>query len=316
MLISDAKTIQSAISGKYPWAQEKDRDCILSPDCDGFLCGLYMSHFFGWKIKGYYDGRALFVEKNTDPAKCVFLDMEIWRPDVQSIGQHMLYLNVNRPPQKEVEINFCNCLSPNNIRRFDFNSRFMQKYPLGTIHLLLAILPQNDLLITESGYAPLFYVDGTFKNLLNYPENCLDWLCFLDAENNALNDLFYGKYPFSRLMSVMCDFFKLIQSSSRRRLDKLPLVAKDGTVNIENGAIPKTQKEVTELFLRKMGEMIGWTYQSNYWQWDNYNHYVFDKKSIKPTLGRFKNIIEDNPLSWAIISRESVEYTIDNHGIF
>lgn len=74
----------------YPWIVEEGRDCIVSPDSDGLLCGLFMSHYLGWKIRGFYDGKVLLLAKGVMPKDCVFLDMEIYREGVKSIGQHML----------------------------------------------------------------------------------------------------------------------------------------------------------------------------------------------------------------------------------
>lgn len=313
--MTDIKHIQEIVAD-YPWLRERGRDCILSPDCDGFLCGLFMSHFYDWNIKGYYDGNALFIEKNTDHQKCVFLDMEICRPTIESIGQHMLYFNVKRPPQDEISANFCNCLSPNNIRKFDFKGKFMQKYPLATIHLLMALLPQDgdD---NWKDFAPLFFVDGTFKNLLNYPENCLDWLNFLDSKNNVLLNLFHSDYPLSQLMLLMLGFFKsLKEMPGDNRPDRFSLTAKNSDIILQNDAIPDTQKLQTETFLRTVGNMTKWEYLPEKWNWSDYTAYVFEKGSIVPSLGRFQELMAKRPLSWAIISRASIEYTIDSRGVF
>ncbi len=49
----------NALIEKYPWIVKKDMNCILSPDSDGLLCGLLMSHYFGWNIVGFYDGKVM-----------------------------------------------------------------------------------------------------------------------------------------------------------------------------------------------------------------------------------------------------------------
>jgi len=38
------------ICKKYSWILEEDHYCILSPDSDGLLCGLFMSMFLKWKV--------------------------------------------------------------------------------------------------------------------------------------------------------------------------------------------------------------------------------------------------------------------------
>jgi len=64
---------------RFPWVVERDQNCILSPDSDGLLCGLLMSHYLEWKIRGFYDGKVLVIEDNFHPQDCIFLDMEIFR---------------------------------------------------------------------------------------------------------------------------------------------------------------------------------------------------------------------------------------------
>lgn len=303
-----AATRRELLPSACSYLRETGRDCILSPDCDGFLCGLYMSHYLNWRIRGYYDGKVLMVEKSIDPAKCVFLDMEICRPHVQSVGQHMLYYNVERKPQADLEKGFALCLSPNNLRRFDFCNQFMQKYPLATIHLLMTLSPRP-VKHYEGDFAPLFYVDGVFKNLLNYPENCLDWLNFLDAEHTPLGKLFCGDYPFARLMRVMKEFFLLLDGMTgpNRRPDKLPLPG--------NGIFSDAQRQQSESFIQAMGDLTKWHYRPEKWTWSNYTSHALVKESITPGLARFQELMTQRPLSWAITSRGSIEYTLDPDGV-
>ena len=47
----------------YPWIFEENKNCIISPDSDGFMCGLLMSHFFNWNIKGFYDGKVMLYSQ-------------------------------------------------------------------------------------------------------------------------------------------------------------------------------------------------------------------------------------------------------------
>jgi len=50
----------------HPWIVFEDCDCIISPDCDGFLCGLLVSNLLNWNIVGFYDGKALVFENKID----------------------------------------------------------------------------------------------------------------------------------------------------------------------------------------------------------------------------------------------------------
>ena len=169
------KTINySLLIKQHPWILHKNQNCILSPDADGLLCGLFMSKYLDWNIKGFYDSKVLLKEEGVDTKKCIFLDMEIFRKEIRSVGQHLLLFNKNNHP--EDWDNFENCISPNNIRNYDFKNNFQLKYPLGTIHILLSIISQKHKVRFKKDIIPiLLYVDGTFKNLFNYPENCLSW---------------------------------------------------------------------------------------------------------------------------------------------
>jgi len=113
-----------AIVKNYPWIIQEKMNCILSPDSDGLLCGLLMGHVFDWSVKGFYDGNILVVEKGVDIQRCVFLDMEILRQGICSVGHHMLLYNKrNVPAQLDAPEN---CISINTIRKYDAQHDFAQ----------------------------------------------------------------------------------------------------------------------------------------------------------------------------------------------
>ncbi len=149
-----------AVLERYPWLAQKNLKCVLSPDSDGLLCGLLMSHYFDWHIKGFYDGKVLVLEKGTLANECVFLDMEVFRKSFRSVGQHMLLYNRNQMPANWD--NFSNCLSVNNLRNYDGSHDFRLKYPFGTIHILIGILwLAKEIRLPITGITPLLFTDGT-----------------------------------------------------------------------------------------------------------------------------------------------------------
>ena len=261
----------SEIPSRFPWLFEREQNCILSPDCDGFLCGLLMSHLLGWKVRGFYNGRVLVVDRAVNHRECVFLDMEIYRPDVRSVGQHMLkfgQLAAHTPDNWDN--NFAQCISPNNLRNFDFKNKFAQKYPLATVHLLMAILSVRNIVVPTptSVVAPLLYVDGMFKNMMNYPENCLDWLTEMDCKDNAaLRAVFLaGGFSSWTLMSEMSSFFSALQEVAEKKMkpDKLILNSPTGElVNLADGMIAATEWEKVEKFLNLLADRTEWKYVSD-----------------------------------------------------
>ena len=123
---------------KYPWIIKKNQKCILSPDSDGLLCGLFMSNALDWDIVGFYDGKVLTLKKGESVKDCIFLDMEIFRNYVKSLGHHMVLYNKRQTPKSW--FNFDHCIQPNNIRGYDATKSFNLKYPFGAIHLILGIV--------------------------------------------------------------------------------------------------------------------------------------------------------------------------------
>jgi len=57
----------SAVINKFSWFVQKDQNCVLSPDSDGLLCGLFTSHYLNWEIRGFYDGKIMVLEKGFKP---------------------------------------------------------------------------------------------------------------------------------------------------------------------------------------------------------------------------------------------------------
>ncbi len=172
------------IEKNFNWLFEKSQKVIISPDVDGILCGLLMSNYLNWKIVGFYDGKSICYNHNFNINNCVFLDIEIYRERIKSCGHHILLYNFNDYPNDWD--NFKNSINPNNLRYFDALHSFQRKYPLATIHFLLCCLKEIlniEIKILNTTTIPLLYVDGTFKNLLNYPENCNEWIIFLNAKN-------------------------------------------------------------------------------------------------------------------------------------
>jgi len=182
--MTDKRLKYELLIKRFPWIVTENQNVIISPDVDGILSGLFMSNYFNWVIVGYYDGKQLAIRRDLQPSSCIFLDMEIYRQDVKSCGHHMLLYNKNHIPSSWD--NFINCINPNILRGHDAVHNFSTKYPFAMIHFLLCLAgSQKNITISTDAISPLLYVDGTFKNLLNYPENCISWLKYLGAKDEA-----------------------------------------------------------------------------------------------------------------------------------
>ena len=312
---------------KYPWIVEKNHKAILSPDSDGLLCGLFMSHYFDWTIEGFYDGKVMLLKDGVKPKDCVFLDMEISRSEIRSLGHHMLLLNKNSKPVNWEE-NFKNCIQPNNLREYDGKHDFRLKYPLATIHILMGIVNEHTSVILDEDSIPaLYFTDGVFNVLFSYPENVLNWLNYLDAEkkDNPLNIIFENeKYTtIINLMREMNNFFRERDEISvpHERGDRLKISTKDGDYyNTEkdgsNYKINQNAVERVEKFLNLLSSLTKWEYKNHSWNWNGFKLYKFTKSSFEKdgktlTNVNFKDFIDKNPLSWAMTSGTNIEYTLE-----
>jgi len=74
-------------------------------------------------------------------------------------------------------------------------------------------------------------------------------------------------------------------------------------------------KTQSETFLRMLADKTGWTFTPNNWSWGPYQTTRFKKGSIKPGKARYNALLAQNPISLAIISRNSIEYTIDENDV-
>ena len=258
---------------------------------------------------------------------CIFLDMEIYREDIRSIGHHMVLWNREKKPQNW-DNNYKSCIQPNNLRNYDGKNKFQLKYPLATIHLLLGIIGSvRKIEIPESGICPLLYTDGVFKNLFGYPENCLNWLKYLRAvekesclSNIFLND-YYSLYDFMKALEEFFDRLAEV-SEHRRGNDKIKISDSNGEeINLikkENGIYDLEEKELNKItkFLNILADLTTWQYKKDQWQWSDYKLYKFKKKSIRPNNRDFESMIAMNPLSWAMTSSLGIEYTLDPKNYF
>jgi hypothetical protein len=275
-----------------------------------------MSNFLNWDIVGFYDGKVLALKKGEESKDCIYLDMEIFRNYVRSLGHHMVLYNKKNKPKSW--FNFSNCIQPNNIRGYDGKTTFKLKYPLGAIHLILGIVGyKKNIEIKKTAICPLLYTDGTFKNLFNYPDNCLNFLC-AEEKNSPLNAIFFNDhYTTHSLMTTLKDFFEEIRSiNNMRGGDKIKISNSNGDpINLEkqNGSfcLSVEEKEKGKKFLNILGELTGWKFISKKWTFDNFSVFKFKKGNLTPSNQRFNELMEKNPLSWAMTSTLVIEYTLE-----
>lgn len=342
------ETMQNIIE-KYPWITMENQKLIISPDSDGFLSSLLLMNYFNAKVVGYYDCKVMLCDETVNPRDCIFVDLDIFCQDIKSVGHHMVCYNKNRKPENWYH--YDNCIQLNNLREFDCKHNFQQKYPFATIHFLLSLLETvKTIEIAPEAVIPLLFSDGVCNNLFGYPENCLEWLQWLKADDtdSLLYDVFYKETPFSTVMKQMNNFFKardiynstcyydfnenrIIEKNRSRSGHHMIISLSDGTpVNIIQNAnntydIFEQEKTRTLGFIGLMSELMGWRALPERWNFSNMKLYRFKKESMSsPIRGNtprfnqknYKTMVESNCFSMAITAGTSIEYTRDTEGFF
>lgn len=308
---------------QHPWIVSKNQSAIISPDSDGFLCGLLLTNYLNWRIVGFYNGKLLLLQKGLRSRDCIFLDVEIFRSGIRSIGQHMLLYNKNQTPTTWDRLK--DCLQPNNLRHYDALHDFQTKYPLATIHLLLGLIGTNaSVAVPDTAIAPLFFTDGSWQNLLRYPENCLNWLSWLGAttKTNPLYSIFYDyRQTLYESMLLMYKFYRERDgiSVSGETGDQLKLSQSNGdpfniTKHTTEYSVDKGARSRAERFVRMIGGLTGWHYEEKSWPcWENLSLYRFTKDRNEKLTGAFFNQLTTtkNALSLAITGGKTIEYTLE-----
>lgn len=321
----------NALLEAQPWVLRRGMQCVLSPDSDGLLCGLFMSTYFGWRVVGFYDGKVLVIADGLscfDP-EVAFFDMEVYRRGVRSMGHHMLAYRTSRAPIEWAE-NFGECINPHLVRGYDARE-FRLKYPLANIHLLIALVSSRQRVeIRPSAIPPLLFTDGTFNVLFKYPENVLNWLSYLgigDAESPLRRIFMQEDLTVYGLMLAMDEFFRKRDDISikNERGDRLRISTTDGEpVNLEEVTpgifrLEGSAKSRLEQFLVLLSRATGWPFDPGSWQFTDWRVHQFTKsdftsKGWNLTIPNFQRLLAARPLSWAMTSGVNIEFTLEDPG--
>jgi hypothetical protein len=305
-----------AVITQYPWIVERGHKCVISPDADGILCGLFMSEYLDWEIVGYYDnGKNLILKKGIAAETCVFLDTEIYRSNIRSVGQH---ISLFRKENTLIDLEkYRNCLNPNSLRGRTLKENFSLKYPLGTIHLLLCIVGNRQSIhFADNSFFVILQADGTINRFLDrYSENLYDWLLFLDVENpkNVLRSIIRKEV---NLMDLNKEYVEYIQRFVKTKRDKIPISERGEIIHESfdrlHTAFSESCTNTAIQYLEFLSRETGWKFNDKKWAFNDFRLYQFIKKAVRPGVRTFNVAVEENFLSLAITATDTMEYTLES----
>jgi len=97
------------LRGEFGHMFTAGRSCVISTDIDGVFSAALMSHVFDWQVVGFYTLDKLFTHRGCLPngsahpesalteSEVVFLDHDVYRRDLHSVGHHMLQWSDDTP---------------------------------------------------------------------------------------------------------------------------------------------------------------------------------------------------------------------------
>jgi hypothetical protein len=289
------------------WFCQRGLSMVVSPDFDGLLCALLMNSHLGWQLCGFYDGKALALCHPVNHiCELVFLDVEIYRPSVRSIGNHLLQWSSRTPLP-----NFQRTINPNLLRgitAYKEEEEFQRKYPFGTSHFLLALLAHSGVELrlptTNKLLTILLYPDGTHRVLLNYRSNVMDWLKWMDVKSS--------QKPISQLFQalVTMPLAEIVHGLEwlSGQLKEIGFAGKDDPCRFDPTDTDEYEKAQTLWqFLQQVTSLqsppipqISWVAR-------------FETKTEALRAEIYRRVLSQNPLSFALTSRarkKGFQYTL------
>ena len=169
--------------------------CIINTDLDGILSGIILQNFLQWEIVGFSscagkpEDEIWLKDHNIDLKDCVFIDLPVAQKEISIIDQHFVALNND---SIEKYHNCKNKMNPNIIRNRCYindngKNDYINKYPFGTFHFIIACLERKNLIPNEYQfdlYRPIenfdladliLRADRVIGNTYQYTANCFDW---------------------------------------------------------------------------------------------------------------------------------------------
>lgn len=133
---------------------------IISPDMDGFMSAKLLNLYNGAQVVGTYDKNILILSDNIDPEDCLFVDCDMNRKNMVSIGNHMRLPGDNMSDRS---------FNPN----IHFGvTTYTDKFPFATAFLIASA---TEVQTSPSDHIRMAYADSTLKNLINYSDNMRNW---------------------------------------------------------------------------------------------------------------------------------------------
>jgi len=297
---------------RFPWLLQESRKMIISNDFDGFLCAQLLHYLLGWEITGFYVGASAiwydyeFPEENL--SGCVFVDIDINRNHIPSVGHHILkYSATDQTPGHER-----NSLNPNIERNMYAKDRWKQKYPLGTVHLLIALYAHAGFSIplpcADDYLNLLWHADSAAINTARYFDNVMDWLATLLPQGTS-----------SPIHHLYDDLRRTTAYEFLHRLNRFWDKLSEEPYRYTRGQQPKITNPSDFEQLEQLERLLDFIQKATEWGPEPvrvpHRYNVLQGRALNENVSQvgFNRALLTNPFSYAIIasSGKGINYTIN-----
>jgi len=307
---------KSQLLNDRSWLQDlkdgKGGDLVVGGDLDGWISALILTNHNAI-VRGVYNNRELALDKNFKGEDVSFIDHDIARPNVRSIGHHITSYSKQKKAAhlyhpEGVQIND---LYDTSFKDKDAKRNIAYKYPFSTALFLLWLFDYD--LMKFSGWQRylVFQADGVISNFNRYPHSTQEWIkrvfgAFLSNPMKALNMMESSCYAID---------FRKLRSEHIHRKTKGEGQGKgiEKTKNIEitpDGKLTLDQKD----FIVALGKEIGFPFKPENWKcWDNMRLHKFKPNTCpKAPAGNYNKLLQNPETLISLIfsnTQGKIDYT-------
>lgn len=281
--------------------RKRDLAMIISLDLDGILSAMLLQELLDWKVVGFYNFENFWtLADSPNLEEIVFIDHDIYRRNVLSVGHHLLQWDKDTPIPEHQPMTSIN---PNLLRghMFDGGKGLKHKYPFGTFHFLLACYHawgMIESLPTDSEWLfVMMHVDSSLRNAFTYPQNALDWLRWLGSLNKGSP------------LRPLCDVLTSVSSTDllrgiaivKKRIKRMGF-PEDSQCSISDPMDP-VQWAQFQAVVSWLKELTGWRSTWPHFPSERVKKVQMRRDRCKPTKANFLRVVTKRPFSYALISR-------------
>jgi|APSaa5957512576_1039674.scaffolds.fasta_scaffold06186_3 hypothetical protein len=318
------KNIKNELIATRPWLQriinKEGCSIVVGADLDGYLSALLLTQH-GCIVEGVYNNRQLALKQGTYGKDHIFIDFDVARQNVISVGHHITSLS-----QKN---NLSNLYHPQGLqlneiydvyrKDKDAKKSFSYKYPLSTVLYLMYLLDYDLMEMNKWQRFLIFQADGVLNNNSRYPHSIQHWI-----------DEVFGDFLTLPIKSINCEELRHLTIKYREmRRQCIPNKSNGQGKGTEKIKVIETQNNLLSFpqakFIQEIGKQLGWFYVEDQWNClANMELFKFDSDTFsqdtprEPGFGSVKkfNELKSNPetLISAIISDTTgkISYTYSN----